>query len=63
MTLHPPTLNDIIDFIVLSVIVRGIFAKWLAKLITKLFKKLIVSTEQEARLYIAYREKALKKGG
>ena len=61
MTIHLPSWNDIIDFLVLYVIVRGIIAKWLAKTITAGMKKVFVRSEQEVKLYMLYREKMARK--
>ena len=61
MNLHPPTWNDVIDFLVLYVVVRGILARWMARYITKLMKIAFIRSEQEILLYLAYRARAVKK--
>ena len=57
-----PSGTDLIDFLVMYVIVRGIIAKWLARLITRLLRAVFVRSEQEVRLYMAYRDRASKRG-
>jgi hypothetical protein len=52
------TTRDFIDFLVVTVLLRGIFAHWLSGLLLKLFKYLFIKTEREVALYIHYRNRA-----
>lgn len=49
---------NILDFIVMYVIVKGVLAHWLMGIIDKWFKKMFLRTEKEWELFIKYRDKA-----
>ena len=66
----PHNFVELIDYIVIYVIFRGIFSKWLGnKLIDTVFaplgkfmKKRLIKTERDVAIWMHYKNKAMNKG-
>lgn len=66
----PKNPGQILEFIIIYVIFRGIFSKWLGAYFVKYFfdpinrwiKRRLIKTERDVAIYIHYRNKAMHKG-
>lgn len=66
----PNTIPELFEFIVIFVIFRGIFSKWLGSYFVKYFfspisrwiKRRLIKTERDVAIWMHYRNKALHKG-
>lgn len=66
----PNSPSEIIEFVFVFVIIRGVFSKWLgSKIVKYIFKPLakiikhrLIKSERDVAIWLHYRNKALKKG-
>jgi hypothetical protein len=55
-------INDIIDFVVVSVVLKLVIAEWLAKVCQKLFKFIFLRSEKDVITFLHFKKRAAREG-